>query len=211
MRMLPAVFEQSSRLHQLMARVMYRSGLMMHPADQGKLVGMARRARKDLGNFDAGNIGADRAERPANLRWRIGLHVERVELRRSAHQHQKDTTGRGGRRCRGCGRVAQAEGRKGPGAQKIPPSKPGNSTNHQICLPANRFYHSVAASRSWGTVVILENPSPAAGATNLLAMFKITSSGTMRPRSRFLRMHSFTGTSKNTASTAAPDSPAILK
>src|SRR5262245_63675001 len=51
--------------------------------DNGILVCLSSGKRQVLANLNARHIGGDGLKRPANLRRRIGLHVERIELRGS--------------------------------------------------------------------------------------------------------------------------------
>src|SRR3984957_6148499 len=52
---------------------------------------MGRHAGKDLRNLNAGNVGFDRLERPADGSRRVRLHIPGIQLAGPTHQHQMDT------------------------------------------------------------------------------------------------------------------------
>src|ERR1700733_4531364 len=52
---------------------------------------MGRHARKDLRNFNSGNVGFYRLERPADGGRRVRLHIPGIQLAGPTHQHQMDT------------------------------------------------------------------------------------------------------------------------
>ena len=67
-----------------------RRGRMVAAANERVLVGVPRHAGEDLGDLHPGDIGLDRSMGTANFRRRVGLGVPGIELRRAAHEHQKD-------------------------------------------------------------------------------------------------------------------------
>jgi hypothetical protein len=87
------VFKQAASLHDVVARVVDSGTVVVHGTDKREFVGVAGGAREDLGDLDAGNVGLDGPERAADFAGRGGLHVEGVQLRRTAHHHQHDAGG----------------------------------------------------------------------------------------------------------------------
>ena len=89
-RILDPALEQPACLHHLVSGIVDRRRRVIYRSNQRKLVGVLRRARKNLTDLDSVRIGLDRTVRPPNFRRRIGLHVEGVELARTADQKQHD-------------------------------------------------------------------------------------------------------------------------
>src|SRR5262245_35723938 len=54
--------------------------LVMHAANQAKLVRLMCQTRQVLANLDAWNIGRDRAEFAAKMGWGFRLQVKRIKL-----------------------------------------------------------------------------------------------------------------------------------
>jgi hypothetical protein len=69
----------------LMAAAVVRE-LVSNGAHEVEAVGDFRVAREQFAHFDAGHVGADRAQRPAIFERRIGLHVVALEVRDPAGQ-----------------------------------------------------------------------------------------------------------------------------
>src|SRR5262245_59153717 len=61
-----------------------------HRPDDGELVRDLRGARKVFANLDAGRLGLDRLERPANVGLHIGLEIERLQMARAAVEPQQN-------------------------------------------------------------------------------------------------------------------------
>ena len=92
-----------------------------------------RQAGQVLADPDARDRRRDRAERPADLRRRVGLGVPGLELARPAHQHQQDhrplMIGRRSQRpCQIEARQRQAERPQAPHAEKIASQTPQHPT-----------------------------------------------------------------------------------
>ena len=62
----------------------------MHAANQAILVRLTRQARQVFANLDAGNVGRGRPKLAAEVRRRVGLQIERLELARPAEQIDQD-------------------------------------------------------------------------------------------------------------------------
>src|SRR4051812_24451665 len=85
---------------------------MIDTADQREFVADFRDLRENLAHLEPAALRADRLKRPANLARRMGLHVEGIELARSAEIEDEDAS-----------LVARARSR----AQRLPPGKLGQA------------------------------------------------------------------------------------
>src|SRR5262249_18764038 len=54
--------------------------VVVQAAEDGEAMGHLRQARQSLGDIDAGDVGADGAERATHLCGGVGLEVEQVEM-----------------------------------------------------------------------------------------------------------------------------------
>ena len=93
-----------------------------HRSQQRIPVGDAGHSRQKFANVDAGDIGVDRLKRPAIIRGRERLHIERVELTHSAAQPDENN-GRalpGGRR----GRLTQPHRLRQPQSREAVQAEP---------------------------------------------------------------------------------------
>jgi hypothetical protein len=64
--------------------------LVMQAANQGKLVGQLRQSRQVLVDLQAGDVGADRVERPAILGRSVRLQVKQVNVAGAAIGPKQD-------------------------------------------------------------------------------------------------------------------------
>src|SRR5260221_4156084 len=62
---------------------------MVQGANDGQLVGQLGKMLEVLADLHPGHAGRDWLKQPANLRWRRGLHVERIELTRPTPHKQE--------------------------------------------------------------------------------------------------------------------------
>ncbi len=90
MRILLPAARQVAGLHKLMACLMDRGRLVMHRPHQGIAIGHPGHERKVLADSDAGHVGPDRLERPAD-RLRGGrLQIPGIQLAGTTNQEKKD-------------------------------------------------------------------------------------------------------------------------
>src|SRR5437588_12841022 len=90
MREFHTALEKAPGLHHLVTGIVYRRGAVIHAADQCELVGNFRSPRKHFRYLDPRHVRFDRFVRTADLDRSVRLHIEGVELRRPADQHQED-------------------------------------------------------------------------------------------------------------------------
>src|SRR5258706_4025061 len=165
MRMLDTALEESTSLHHLMTGVMDGGGSVIHAADERKFIGVFRSAGEILGDFDARDVGLDRPVRPADFDRRVRLHVERVELRRSAHQHQKDAIDVAIAVGRALGtqtepvRETEAQRSESPCVQKIAPAQPIAELDGAVGVQAKHRRPPPTVSRFYQYFCLARNPS----------------------------------------------------
>ena len=90
MRVFLAAAEEAAGLHHLVAGLVDRRRLVVDRAEDGVAVGGLRHEREGFADFDAGYVGSDRPERPADVVGGVGLGVPGVELAGAADQEEKD-------------------------------------------------------------------------------------------------------------------------
>src|SRR5262249_25780602 len=85
-----AAAEEPAGLHQLMAGLMNRSGVVVYGAHQSIAIGHLSHERETLSDGNTGNIRANRPERPADRLGCLGLQVPGVELAGTSNEKQQD-------------------------------------------------------------------------------------------------------------------------
>ena len=85
--------------------------VMPHRPNHGELVGMPGQPLKQFGELQSRHIRGDRLERSPHFRRGVGLHIERVDMTRSAPHEQQDT-GLGPPKTGGTRRGKSATGRQ---------------------------------------------------------------------------------------------------
>jgi hypothetical protein len=86
-----AVSEQMARLHHLLAGFMDRRFLVMDRANESIVLRPLGHSWKVLADPDAGYVGRDRPERPADGVRSVGLQIPGIELAGSANKKEEDT------------------------------------------------------------------------------------------------------------------------
>ena len=90
MRVFLAAAEEAAGLHHLAAGFVDRRRLVVDRAQDRVAVGRLGHEREMLADFDAGHVGLDRPERPADVVGGVGLEVPGVELAGTADEEEED-------------------------------------------------------------------------------------------------------------------------